>query len=687
MIVQLVTMTTKANAVRVVDKRIEPQPPPVYAETVGPIQSQYYKIPASGLSDSYITFNNMTTLGPDRAYLDTFELQLEVEISFQMRQHFGTQIFAQGPNERLWTLDSFPFNKCCEEVRVNVNGGSFFSSPLSYVRAKERYWDEKALSDSYCNATPCHKPHIQNELGVCNPEASAYDSNLLEANMVPCSVVAPGGAQPTRYGGADIGYNRSASGVSSSSNNACFTPYSGIPDENGVVRLITTWREPIFASPFSSRIDATYGRPLYNITSMDIAFTLQDLGNMIRVSDPLVSSYRVHIRSANLCFQVLTVPPGIAPSVTDIPYRRIVPYITDYPQNPVPEARGIQTNKIHLTSGVFTWNVTPTAVYVFVGPTKAALQTNQRDGFGDVIPNPGTSYITEPGVSLFRDHNTWGHNKGFGFLDHISISLANTTQILNTAEPLDLYRIAKANGCQDSWEEWGRVRPFKHNYVTLGADQAPGPFDVDRVGRFDPQWLGCSEVSGDVRSTWTDPYYRMSLAPGMGSVLRLIPGTDIILPDKQLIPGSNADNMVFQVEVDATLPALPNNYRDVALWVLFEYVGVATIKNGECFITTNPLGDNPTLTNAPVVSAAQVEGTPPASVEGSGWLDTIKDWFGKANEAAKKTGIIGNLLNFVPTVGPMLSQAAKTLGYGEMGKKRPRQTVAGGAVMGLGDFT
>ena len=28
-----------------------------------------------------------------------------------------------------WTLDSFPFNKCCEEIRVNVNGGAFFLQP------------------------------------------------------------------------------------------------------------------------------------------------------------------------------------------------------------------------------------------------------------------------------------------------------------------------------------------------------------------------------------------------------------------------------------------------------------------------------------------------------------------------------------------------------------------------------
>ena len=73
---------TKINTVQILDSRIEPQAAPTYAVTIGPDQNQWYNINASGFTDSSISFNNLTTLGKDRAYLDTFELELEVEVTF-----------------------------------------------------------------------------------------------------------------------------------------------------------------------------------------------------------------------------------------------------------------------------------------------------------------------------------------------------------------------------------------------------------------------------------------------------------------------------------------------------------------------------------------------------------------------------------------------------------------------------
>ena len=137
------------KTVQFVDPRIEPQPDPVYDYVIGPMQNQYYKIPASGLSDSNITFNNLTTLGVDRAYLDTFEIELTCDFTFQLStpgydanpgsyewtEALQTEI-CPAPDE--WTFQSFPFNTCCDEARVNINGGAFFSQPMCYVRAKER---------------------------------------------------------------------------------------------------------------------------------------------------------------------------------------------------------------------------------------------------------------------------------------------------------------------------------------------------------------------------------------------------------------------------------------------------------------------------------------------------------------------------------------------------------------------
>ena len=167
------------KTVQFLDPRIEPQPDPVYDYVIAPTQNQYYKIPASGLSNSSITFNNLTTLGADRAYLDTFEIEITAVIRFETNKESIIWTGGAGAGEASnatktafnsiypsvgdWTFDSFPFNKCVEQARVNVNGGAFFSEPLSYLRAKEHYMKQSKLSECYENICPIHRPLGQTE--------------------------------------------------------------------------------------------------------------------------------------------------------------------------------------------------------------------------------------------------------------------------------------------------------------------------------------------------------------------------------------------------------------------------------------------------------------------------------------------------------------------------------------------
>ena len=631
---------------KIVDPRIEPQPEPVYAVTVGPKQNQFYKIPASGLSDSYITFNNLTTLGADRAYLDTFELEITATISFDTAA-IASDKDPGAPNPEMWTFDSWPFNKCCDQVRVNINGGAFFSQPMTYIRAKERYWDELKINDSYANVCPCHKPLLQSELGVDPDLHSSGQGDLDQAIATAIEQRKGCAGVPTRLG-YNTGLMRTAAGTFSSCNNtACVNPYTCVKD-GSVVNITATWREPIFASPFSSRIDATWGRPLYNITSMDIAFNMQNLKNMIRMCDYKgVDTWNITLTSVQLCYQVETIPATMKPpKMTVVPYRRIVPYVTDYPN--VIEGVPRPGRLIEMTSGVYTLNEVPTAIWVFAAPTKAELDSGLCDGL--IVPNGNANNLT------------WGFNKLFHPIRQISISCGNTTQILETASVYDLYRIAKANGCKDDFGTWVKFKPFQSRNVALRFDESniPSVYDVE------PAYL-----SGPV-----------------GSVLRLIPGVDIVLPEEDLIPGSNANNMVFQVKLTIEPQPLPANYNHISLWLLFEYVGVAVITPGQCSITMNPLGDGKPMQSAPIVSATPTEEASPATMEGSGWFDKIKNALSTANAIAKKTGIVSNLLSNVPGVGETLSSIAKSAGYGRIrpGGKLRREDIEGGAVMGLGDF-
>ena len=251
--------------------------------------------------------------------------------------------------------------------------------------------------------------------------------------------------------------------------------------------------------------------------------------------------------------------------------------------------------------------------------------------------------------------------------------MANTTQILNTADLPDLYRIAKNNGCQDSFKQWG-------------VDDAIDPRLVSDDGSISLSSLG------------------------PGSVLRLVPGTDIVLPEQELIPGTNANNMVFQAEVTYSIPPHSPNLNSYALWVLFEYVGVARLTPGQCEISMNPLGNGEGFARSPTVAApTNLQPSAEGEVsEGSGFWDKVKNFFKKtaagvqaANQYLKDNhsvstiaGQVGGLLGkFSPTAGAIannIAARAGEMGYGLPGMKRMRVdggAFTGGAVMGLGDFT
>lgn len=693
------------KTVQYIDPRIEPQPDPVYDYVIAPTQNQYYSIPASGRSNSSLNFNNLTTLGIDRAYLDTFEIELTAKITFTIQGReasnnaaAATTIGALAVTPDQWVFDSFPFNKACDEIRVNINGGAFFSQPLSYLRAKERYMKQWELSHGYQNVCPVQKPMMQNESG--RNYSRGYDPDqdkaLMDSNAFWSVNDHMNSGLPTRLGvykngsyglgsqGLDGGWNNSFIDLGPQltpslvgntytwgyTNYKCITTYDAVhhTPTSDVVEVTVTWREPVFCSPFSSRYDATYGRPLYNITSLDFTFTMPTLKNMIRVVNrhvdngadgykTYISDYNIEISSANLRYQVMTIPPVLTkPLTTLVPYRRFVPYITDYNQTGQNNAGGgggsptvipaIGASNVQVSSGVYTFNEIPTAIWIFMAPTKAAYQSEEPlDQFAGAGANNNVCF-----------RGSWDSNKLFAFLDKLEISMANTTQILSTAEPYDLYRIAKANGCQDSFVSW---HGGLHKLWPAGIKQ-------EAVGGVDYQYPN------------KDVY-------GAGSVLRLKPGVDIIIPDQALVPGANGHNMVFQVRATFTVPphAAAELRSRYALWLLFEYVGVAAISPGQCEITMNPLGTGEIMEVSPVMSATSEE-TTEGTVEGSGVWDTVRRRAAIAAHLAND-GIINRLLKRIPgKTGEKVAAWAEEHNMAPTLKRKRAGAVTGGAVIGKG---
>jgi len=377
-------------------------------------------------------------------------------------------------------------------------------------------------------------------------------------------------------------------------------------------------------------------------------------GTATSVHYPYLDSYDVTIQSAQLCYQVMTIPPILnKPLTTLVPYRRFVPFITNYGQTLTGSGTGATSRPsdiVTFKSGVYTLNEIPTAIWVFCAPTKDVIQNNKPD----VAPIPAAGTYTS---QTFK--NSYDSNKQFGFLKHINISLANTTQILATAQVPDLYRIAKANGCEDSYEQW-----YSSCDSLAASDVATAIRKLSEI-----------EAGTAIPLFSPDRGYE-----GPGSVLRLKPGVDLIVPDQPLIPGANANNMVFQVtEAQYQLPNFSPNQNTYALWLLFEYVGVAAISPGQCEITMNPLGSGEIMAVSPIMSATstQTEG----ELEGSGFWDTIRRAAAIAGRVSD-AGIISRLLKLIPQTSEA-GKWAETHGFGEP-KGKKRNTCSGGAVIGRG---
>lgn len=682
--------SSKITAVRIIDPRIQPQPNPTYAANIPPDQCQWYKIPASGFSNNSINFNGLTTLGKDRAYLDTFELGITATITFTTSAaDTANRSDTRLPPHGLFMPQSFPFNTVCDQVQININGGSFFNAPNQVIRARERYWEEQKLHDSYGNICPCSKPLVQDEMGINDSISLPYITQEqvwtgtanLTAPMFTYPSTTPYVTSRSRMISNNSGNAYSSTGAFGPTNFDILQQYDEQPYTDANIKqttLVVTWREPIMCAPFSSRYDATYGRPLYNITSIDMQFKmLGSLKNMFLCIAPAnITDWTVNLTDVQLYYQVMTVTAPIEHDMTVVPYRRFVPYVTNGSGPSFETDVNGTASDVKFTSGVYTLTEVPTAIWVYAAPTPLFLQQDVTNG------SP---------IPTIMGNKAQTTNKLFGFLKHINISCGNTTQILDTARVPDLYRIAKSNGCQDNFRDWALAHPFQKRIFTPNKRASPHIQEGQ-----DPAWQ-------DGIADWSLPLYKNTTSSdkqdytycsGPGSVLRLIPGVDIVLPDRRLIPGTNANNMVFQIaEATYDFQYAAGTKVPLALWVIFEYVGVATITPGNCSVSMAPLTTGNVVMDAPMVSAANNDNTY-STTEGSGWWDKVKSFFSKASDFAKDTKILSTLLPYVPVVGPTLAKGASALGYGEDGVtettplKRPRkeQQTSAGAILGLGDF-
>lgn len=659
-------MATKI--VKYQDPRTVLPDPPTFGVPITAMAINNYRLPASALSNTSIAFNNLVVLGKNQMYSNTFQVETEFEIT--MKTTGQAPKYVHCPDIcRSMRARPFPFASVTDQVRVNLNG-TVLSSPVAYtLPARLQYMDQDALIESYMNECACVIPKNHQETGFSTRAdanifglAPYYNGRSLFRSLVL------GGTQQTESVTEYFLVEGSNSHPIYQRYNLCNEVMNGItskgiPDSstNDQVHTVTfkyTTTEPIFCSPFASRLDANYGSPITGIQSLDINFTLNDLRRAFLMYLPYVdpTSFSVNITKCTLLYDVISTIPDPTTAIvgpTYYPYRIIEPYITDYPSNPLPNQRAATSGTI--TSGVYTLTRVPTAIWVWIGPTKGVMQHFQTQALTE---SPSTT-------GLYSAENDY-----FGAIDHINITMGNTTQILNNASVLDLYRTSKANGCQLTFKDFS------------GSFTSPN-------------------LSYEVRGTTSldDATIKRdhSLSPGPGTVLRLVPGLDLIMSDRDLVPGSACENVVFQLTanfrwlLNSETPGAFN--RNIALWLGFEYTGVIEINNGTATLNTAPISV-PAAKAAPVLRVAS-ENIPARAflAEGGSFFDKIWSGIKTGVRWLKNNKMISKIAKSIPhpiaqTVGSVADDLG--FGYGPVCKRSRYDSdddLEGGAIMGLGDFT
>lgn len=561
----------------VVDPRVVDEQGVVLNQYVGPLNWEHYKIPASGLSNTQVTFANIVTLGTNRLYDANFEIEYTLEIKFNTSEGFLPALTKDIIDSKI-RMQPFPLHSVTDQLRCNINGAACMSRPQESLFQRMMFWRQSVL-DKTCSHCPHDKFNIVDESEVwwnmTGTSAVAYISGNTVKNL-------------TDYKGNGRSINKHIPCV--------FTAY----DASTYTYTITI-REPVLCPPFNQRLDKLYQRPLFNITSIDIVYQLNDLRRMLspwsmlmlEAADSTTTTNQhlydatwssgvcrpgvttVNIKSAQLCFNVASLPPGMnVPPMMTLPYYDNVNYVTAYTGSSYGDAE-------QLTSGVYTLAQIPTAIYIFVSEDQLFRSTCKDDLTANQSV-PGHQTLA-PSLCPIRD---------------INITLGNNTQLLNTTSELDRYKMCLANGLENtSWEDYH---------------------------------LAC-QVDGTITPPANKNDFYKCGGRGNRCILRLIPGIDLLIPDKRLVGGMDADQMVFQVRLTADMSAVPEGSKGrMALWIMFEYCGVLTVEPVHAGIDMIPIKSLPPINQVDIVADTTVPNSSEnfGGGEGTGTTETGAGVFG-----------------------------------------------------------
>jgi hypothetical protein len=653
-----------------------------YVVVSGGPQISRYETQCDERTEDIIRWGNRRTLGSKFLYDSHWYIEYTVVITFgNLTKPGGDHITAHAAagntdrsleNGNLSSIfkdmhlafKPFPLHQCTRSIQLKLNDKEINCLPRETLAARMEYWDQAKLHEG-CSACPCERPNSQLPIfgrmrELDNPARSLKSSpkgltsnacvveSMVKTNMVYGDAQNAGNLQHVAADDNDLIYPNGWNPFTDSELGDYHWD-NALPAANGKAyyKLVAKIREPVLIEPLTFTNGPEFNPPMWNLDNFELTYNIDSLKNMITMDIVSLVGEKLtyDATAANKCFRelktthancpqlvkdlmksenckvflkgdpkliyyVYTPIPGNEPRMPYMsPYKEFKRYrSSDYVDVPLDTNFGTHSNlslglhginavpEYELTTGRIDMVYYPHSIYIYVTDAVATMHTYQA-----MVTNPNS----------------------FAKITHVSCTYGNCTTIMDSFKDIDLYNMSLRNGLHDrSYVDWNLTPKSISSF--------------DRIPLYDN---GESVTLCD-----------LSLVPGIGSVVRLVPGIDLHTGGMtgRMIGGCPAVSKSIEFRVKFKPLDYISASRRYELNVVFEQQGALVMQDGQCRVglvgcESVEWYDMQSLTQVTCdynIQGSEIEG---GSIFGKAWRAVKKgaSWAYKNKIASKLLNIFG----------------------------------------------
>ena len=649
-----------------------------YVVVSGGPQISRYETECDEYTEDIIRLGNRRTLGSKFLYDSHWYIEYTVIVTFgEIRGiHGDGYTKADGDNHKdrahnmgkeaalfrdmEFAFKPFPLHQCTRSIQLKLNDKEINCLPRETLAARMEYWDQAKLHEG-CTACPCERPNAQLPIfgrmrELDNPARSLKASPKgLTSNA--CVVESFSKCQYV-YADADDGEDLTdddnllyANGWNPFTDSELSTnpwPTSNDPKNVHYFKVVAKIREPVLIEPLTFTNGPEFNPPMWNLDNFELTYNLDSKKNMITMD--IISAIRTRELTydggnGHDYFKELKLDNDNCPQyVKDLMnsdkckvFFKGKPKLIYYVYTPIPgneprmpymcpykEFKRYRSSD-YVDCALSTDFAKATGGSLAINGTDSIPEYELTTGRIDMVYYPHSIYIyvTDATSTLHSYAAQVTNPNSFAKITHVSCTYGNCTTIMDSFKDIDLYNMSLRNGLHDrSYVDWNLTPSTLSTY--------------DRI----PLYADGEKVNID----------ELTLIPGIGSVVRLVPGIDLHTGGMtgRMIGGCPAVSKSIEFRVKFKPLDYITAARRYELNVVFEQQGALVMQDGQCRVglvgcESVEWYDMQSLTQVTCdynIQGSEIEG---GSIFGKAWRAVKKgaSWAYKNKIASKLLNIFG----------------------------------------------